>query len=66
MDIMYGFIKDGPQIKPEQKKLWDKRGLVLAKAIKRLLPDDVDILYRCSYSDDKFLLTGTSVEKIRG
>ena len=66
MDIMYGFIKDGLQMKPEQQKSMDKRGLDFAKAIKRLLPDDVDILYRCSYSDEKFLLTGTSVEKIKG
>ena len=64
-DIMLGF-KDLPQVRPEQWKSWNSRGLDFAKAIKRLLPDDVDILYRCSYSDDKFLLTGTSVEKIRG
>ena len=64
--INRGYVKKVPKIRPEQQKSMDKRGLDFAKAIKRLLPDDVDILYRCSYSDDKFLLTGTSVEKIRG
>ena len=60
------YVKKVPKIRPEQQKEWNVRGINFAKAIKRLLPDDVDIVYICEPTRERILLTGTSVERIKG
>ena len=60
------YVKKVPKIRPEQQKEWNVRGINFAKVIKQLLPDDVDIMYICEPTREKILLTGTSVERIKG